>query len=40
MLMAARGTKSIRASDFMETKTPDPTRHYIITGRGTSRVRL
>ena len=39
-LMAARGTKSIRASDFMETKTPDPTGHYIITGRGTGRVRL
>ncbi len=40
MLMAARGTKRIRASDFMETKTPDPTGHYIITGRGTGRVRL
>lgn len=40
MLMAARGTSRIRASDFMETKTPDPTGHYIITGRGTGRIRL
>jgi hypothetical protein len=40
MLLAARGTRSVRASDFMETKTPDPTGHYIITGRGTGRIRL
>ena len=39
-LMAARGTRSIRASDFAETKTPDPKGHYIITGRGTGRIRL
>jgi len=40
ILMASRGTRRIRASDFMETKTPDPTGHYIITGRGTGRTRL
>lgn len=40
MLMAARGTRRIRASDFIETKTPDPTGHYIVTGRGTGRTRL
>lgn len=40
MLMAARGTKRIRVSDFMETKTPDVTGRYIIIGRGTGRIRL
>lgn len=40
ILMAARGTRSIRATDFMETKTPDPTGHYISTGRGTGRIKL
>ncbi len=40
LLMAARGTSRIRASDFFETKTPDPTGHYITTGRGTGRIRL
>jgi hypothetical protein len=39
-LMASRGTSSIRASDFVETKTPDPTGHYITTRRGTGRIRL
>jgi hypothetical protein len=39
-LMAARGTNRIRVTDFIETKTPDPTGHYIITGRGTGRIRL
>ncbi len=40
ILMASRGTRRVRASDFMETKTPDPTGHYITTGRGTGRIRL
>ena len=40
ILMAARGTRRIRASDFMETKTPEITGHYIITGRGTGRTKL
>ncbi len=39
-LLASRGTSVIRASDFIETKTPDPKGHYIITGRGTDRIRL
>ena len=39
-LMAARGTKRVRATDFIETKTPDPTGHYITTARGTGRIRL
>ncbi len=40
ILMASRGTRRVRASDFMETKTSDPSGHYIITGRGTGRIRL
>jgi len=40
MLMAARGTSRVRAMDLLETKTPDPKGHYIITGRGTGRIRL
>ena len=40
ILMASRGTRRVRASDFMETTTPDPTGHFIITGRGTGRIRL
>jgi len=40
ILMANRGTRRIRAADFIETKTPDLTGHYIITGRGTGRIRL
>ena len=39
-LLASRGTRRVKASDFFETKTPDPTGHYIITGRGTGRLRL
>ena len=39
-LLASRGTRRVKASDFFETKTPDPTGHYIITGRGTGRIRL
>jgi hypothetical protein len=40
MLMASRGTSRVRAMDLLETKTPDPKGHYIITGRGTGRIRL
>ena len=40
MLMAARGTSRVRAMDLLETKTPDPKGNYIITGRGTGRIRL
>ena len=40
ILMASRGTRRVRANDFAETKTPDPTGHYIITGRGTGRTKL
>ena len=40
MLMSAKGTKRIRLSDMEETSTPDPTGHYITTGKGTGRIRV
>ena len=36
----AKGTKSIKASELPETKSPDVKGHYITTGRGTGRMKM
>ena len=40
LLMRSRGTSTFRAKELAETKSPDLSGHYIITGRGTGRTRL
>jgi len=40
LLMKSRGTDTFRAMEFAKTSIPDTRGHYIITGRGTGRIRL
>ena len=40
MIMSAKGTKMIRLSDMQKTKVPETKGHYIVTGKGTGRIRL
>ena len=40
MIMSAKGTKKIRLSDLEKTKPVLPKGHYIVTGKGTGRIKL
>ena len=40
MIMSAKGTKKIRLSEMTKTKIPDTKGHYIITGKGTGKIKL
>lgn len=40
MIMSARGTKKIRLSEMGKTKVPEVKGHFILTGKGTGRIRL
>ena len=39
-IMSAKGTSKIKLSKLQKEKTVDIKRHYITTGRGTSRVKF
>ena len=39
-IMSGKGTTKIKLSEMSKAKTPDPKGHYIVTGRGTGKMKL
>lgn len=40
MIMSARGTRKIRLSEMRKTKVPEVKGHFILTGKGTRKIKL